>query len=308
MPAPIVVSHSELDAIRQCGHKADLAYFQRWSPITTSPSLAIGRVWHEMMAEHYRALQSGATDTARLNAVARILVLADTEDPERADLLGWMYDGHCEVYGTDPDWEIVSVEDQRLIRLPTTTGRASRFYLRMRADLIIRERNIKKPKLWLVDHKSGKNLPVEKELDLDDQFGLYTWGLRRLGDDIFGAIYSAARTQRNVSEPQTLDSRFSRTRLYRTDRELETIAREAFATARAFYRYRPGEAPRAPDTSPIGPSRCRFKCPFTEPCLLGRKAGPAVEQHFLRDGGFVQLTEDEQLAERGYPDPLQPPN
>jgi len=227
-------------------------------------------------------------------------------------LVAWMYDGYEERWGTDPQWEVLGVEDQRLIRLPTRTGRASRFWLRMRIDLLVRERlsavggPSSKVKTWVVDHKSGRDLPQERELALDDQFGLYTWGARTLGTPVFGSIYSAARTQRNRVAPQLLEERFERYRLYRTDPELETIAREAWATARTAYSYQPGQAPRAPDTAPIGPSRCRAKCPFTEPCLFGRKTGPMAEQRFLRDGGYVQLTEDEQLVERGYVDPLKP--
>ena len=302
--APIVVSHSELDAIRQCGHKHDLGYRQRWVPTSVSPALSIGRVWHEVMAIHYLAIQAGTTDTKRRREVADLLLEAD--DEEHADLVAWMYDGYEEMWGVDPDWEIVSVEDQRLCRLPTATGRASRFYLRLRTDLVIRDRAMRNH-LHVVDHKSGQNLPVDRELDLDDQFGLYTWGHRQLGEPVFASIYSAARTQRNKVQPQTLEERFSRTRIYRTDRELETIAREAYTTARAAYRYKEGEAPRAPDTTSLGPNRCRFKCPFTEPCLLGRKTGPAAEADFLGSGGFVQMTEAEQLTERGYVDPLMPP-
>ena len=269
----------------------------------TSPALSIGRTWHEVSAIHYLAIQAGASDTKRRRAVAELLL--DEQDQERAGLVAWMYDGYEAMYGTDPDWEILTVEDQRLARLPTMTGRASRFYLRMRTDMVIRDRTLGR-KVHVVDHKSGQNLPTEKELDLDDQFGLYTYGERQLGVPVFASIYNAARTQRNISE-QTLESRFSRTRIYRTDHELETIAREAYQTARAAYRYKPGEAPRAPDTSPIGPSRCKSKCPFTEPCLMGRKAGSRAEVLFLEAGGFVQMTEAEQLAERGYVDPLMPP-
>ena len=40
---------------------------------------------------------------------------------------------------------------------------------------------------------------------------------------------------------------------------------------------------------------------------MGRKSGPGAERRFLEAGGFEQMTEAEQLAERGYVDPLQPP-
>jgi hypothetical protein len=311
-PAPIVVSHSEIDAIRQCGHKADLAYRAHWVPARVGAALSLGRLYHEVMAEHYRAVQAGSSDLARRRAVAEMLLQASGVNADEADLCAWMYDGYEERWGTDPQWEIIAVEDQRLIRLPNAAGRGSRFWLRMRADLLVRERlhavggTAGAAKIHVVDHKSGRNLPNERELDLDDQFGLYTWGYRRQGIDVFASLYNAARTQRNKVEHQPLDERFSRTRLYRTGRELETIAREAYQTVRAHYQRPSGVAPRAPDTSPIGPHRCTAKCPFTEPCLLGRKAGPRAEQDFLASGGYRQLTDDEHLVERGYAAPLQP--
>ncbi len=304
MVTPIVVSYSELDSFRQCPHKFDLAYRQRWEADRVGVARGRGIVWHELMAIHYRAIQADSTDEARRVAISKHLLELAEFNPDDADLLAWMYDGYEELYGIDPQWEIVAIEDQALARLPTTTGRASRFWLRMRIDLIVRERlgvpgGWGKTKLWIVDHKTGQNLPTERELDVDDQFGLYTWGRHRLGDPVFGSIYSAARTQRNKTVPQPLDERFSRTHLYRTDRELETIAREAYQTARTAFAYESGRAPRAPDSD-----RCRWRCDYTEPCLLGRKAGPAAEQQFLATGGYTRMTEDQQLAKRGYPDPL----
>lgn len=300
---PIVISFSELDAARQCLHKHDLAYKQRWSPKHLSPALTKGREWHAVMQMHYEAIQAGASDTSRRKAVAEYCLAIAHWDEELADLIAWMYDGYEERWGTDPDWEILAVEDQRLIRLPTWKGRPSRFYLRMRIDLLVHERYLK-GKTQVVDHKSGRDLPKQRDLDFDDQFGLYTWGCHQLGDNVFGAIYSAARTQRNQS-PQALDTRFDRIRIYRTEKELDTIAREAFLTARLAYSVPSGQAPRWVDSAPIGPHRCVVKCPFTEPCLMGRKAGAGQEHSYLK-AVAQQLTEEEQLAERGYIDPLFP--
>jgi hypothetical protein len=294
---PIVVSFSELDAIRQCDHKAELAYRQRWSPLVVGQALNRGRIWHLIMAWHYATIKADTTVHERARGVSRLLDEAEEED---AELMAWMYNGYVERYGSDPDWEILEIEDQSLLRLPDRSGRASRFYLRMRIDLLVRTKTIPR-KIWLVDHKTGKDLPHSKALDLDDQFGLYTWGKRQQGVDVFGSIFNAVRTYRHKTGDRPLEERFARPRLYRAEPELETIAREAWTTARAFYQYKIGEAPRAPDSD-----RCTWRCPFTEPCLLGRKAGSGAELAFLRSGGFVQLTEDEQLAERGYVDPMMP--
>lgn len=295
-------------------HKWELAYRQHWTPDAISPALNRGIIWHKVMEIHYRAIQSDSTTMARRQAIVNYLRETSRKDPEEVDLIAWMFDGYEDRWGTDDDWEIVAVEDQRIARLPYPSGRLSPYWVRMRVDLIIRERTVevagkrvsasKVPgsarKLWLVDHKSGKDLPKEKELDIDDQFGLYTWGCRQLGDPVFGSLHNAARTYRHVSGDRPLDERFLRSRLYRTDRELDTIAQEAMVTARTAYRYGPGEAPRAPD-----PDRCRWRCPYTEPCLVGRKSGDAMEQSFL-SSGFTKLTEGEALIQRGYETPMKP--
>jgi len=266
-----------------------------------------------MMQIHYSCIRDDTTTMERRQQIAEYLIEYKHTDPEDADLLAWMYDGYEDRWGTDPDWEIVAIEDQRIAQLAYPSGRLSRFWLRMRVDLIVRERfvviggnkvaasKVDSPgKLWLIDHKTAKNLPKDKELDIDDQFGLYTWGCRQLGDQVFGSIHSAAQTYRHKEE-RPVDERFSRTRLYRTDRELDTLAAEAAITARTAYRYGPGEAPRAPDAD-----RCKWRCPFTDACLMGRKSGPDVERSFLESAGYYQVDEQEALRRRGYENPVQP--
>jgi hypothetical protein len=279
-----------------------------------APALIRGSHWHKIMEIHYGMIQAESGTMERRSAIAEYLLDYKMADPDAADLLAWMYDGYEDMWGTDPDWEIVSIEDARLCRLPYPSGRPSPYWLRMRVDLIVRERFVlvagKKvsankiaspPKLWLVDHKTGKDLPKDKELDIDDQFGLYTWGQRSIGEPVFGSIHSAARTYQHKTGERPVDERFQRTRLYRTDRELQTIAVEAMVTARTAYSYAPGEAPRAPDND-----RCRWRCPFTEACLIGRKTGPEQEQQFLESAGYEQIDEMEALRRRGYTDPQVP--
>jgi hypothetical protein len=126
----------------------------------------------------------------------------------------------------------------------------------------------------------------------DDQFGLYVWGLRQLGKRVFGCVYNAARTlrlQEDIKVPgkTPLDQRFDRIPLYRTDKELDRIAIEAYLMAYSRYRQQADvirlgtDSPRHTDTE-----RCSWRCDFKEACLAGRK-GLDMRQ-FLRDQGFVQ--------------------
>jgi hypothetical protein len=201
------------------------------------------------------------------------------EDHEEVDLLVWMLDGYLELYGEDTEWTILGVEKQYEVWLPTRTGNRSSFKLKAKLDLLVSW----KGRLWVVDHKSCKDLPSDKMLALDDQFGLYIWAVQKAtGRRVHGSIHNAARTQRNVSKPQALETRFSRTPMYRTDQELDKIALDAYETARTAYAAGAG-AERHPNTD-----TCRWRCDFTESCLHGRKTSDQQELDYMRSAGFVQ--------------------
>jgi PD-(D/E)XK nuclease superfamily len=280
-----VVSYSEISTFRLCPHKHDLAYRQRWVAPEESPALRKGKLFHLVLENHYKALRQAQRDGTEVTAddlmrvVAPLLYNPETGDwyDEVAELVGWMYAGYVQHWGIERE-RILAVEYEAEVPLPTLTGRRSRFYLKMKLDLITEDGMGRR---WIWDHKTGRDLPTERELAIDDQFGLYIWGLRSLNKRIFGTIYNAARTQRNVSKAQPLDERFSRTLLYRTDEELNTIAKEAFLTASRAYAIKPGLAERAPDSD-----LCRWKCSFTESCLAGRKGLDEVA--FMLDRGYVQ--------------------
>lgn len=282
MPELIDVSWSEISDYRQCPFKHHLNYRERWQRETTSPALMKGNLWHAVLEQHYLLLQllgrpmritgkipaSNAKVKRYYQAIQRLLGRTPDQDPtDLQDLIGWMYDGYVEHYGFDPEWEILHVESKFVEEFPCPWGSPSRFRLKAKLDVVIRWRG----GIWLVDHKSGANLPADKELDLDDQFGLYNWIWREMGHKVQGVLYNAARTQRNKG-PMALDVRFGRYPLHRTDIELDTIATEAYMTAeRMWPATEAGELviytpERTPNTD-----TCRWRCDFTEACLASRK-------------------------------------
>lgn len=301
MAKAITVSYSELDTARQCLKKHEYGYKLRFQAPETGPALSKGILWHEVMETHYKMIkywqdehQPGEIvfgdemlgfEEALMRQVMSVLYEQGQPRSEWSELVEWMYRGHVEQYGIDPDWRILAVEHAPLMWLPTPRGGRSRFRIKMKIDLIVRWNG----KIWIVDHKSGKDLPKDKELDIDDQFGLYTWGLRKMGKKVFGQVHSAARTHRNKDQdkhPQPLDERFRRTRLFRSDDELETIAVEAYRYARVAYSHPIGEAPRSPN-----PDTCRWRCDFTEACMMGRKTDDARMREMLESMGFTRNLE-----------------
>ncbi len=293
---PITVSYSELDTFRQCPLKHRLAYVLRWSKERTEGSaLARGTAWHTILATHYHTLQTatfGMTRTQILAASSQILdecqvavslLLADPntgEMSEQQELLAWMYAGYVQYHGVDPDWRILGIEMKIRVPLLNEGGRVSRFEIKGVLDLVVRSRST--GRMWIIDHKTGKDLPRDKDLDLDDQFGLYEWMWNRLNPDgrIQGTIHNAARTYRTV-KPAALDTRFLRTPMSRTKSELDILALDAYRAARAAY----GEHRDRPYSSP-DPRQCGWKCDFRDVHLLERKGVPI--ESTLADFGFTQ--------------------
>lgn len=271
--------------------KWQLAYQERWTAPEAKPALARGTLWHQVMEGHYRTVQAaqrsgdwtGTEDALKRSAAQLLLDQGGNPKNDECELVAWMYEGHLQQYGLDEGWEIIAVEHRSSAYLPTEAGTRSRFRLKVRADLIVRD--LTDRRIDLVDHKSGKDLPTKKVLDIDDQFGLYTWAYRQLGKRIFAAIHSAARTQRNKSKPQPLDERFSRTMMFRSDAELDEIALDAYRTMRAAYRPDNGVQPYS---SP-NPDQCKWRCDFLDAHLAARKGSDL--RLYLTDIGHRQVFE-----------------
>lgn len=263
--------------------KAYLAYRERWQPETISAALERGKLFHAVMEAHYRLkIDEGPF-------IDPWKVISDAPEGDETDTVRWMYEGYLEAYGDDPDWEILQVEQkvEQPLRLPS--GRKSAFVLKGFVDLLVRDHSAGGG-LYVVDHKTCRELPKQRALDFDDQFGIYVLLLRRQGLDVRGVIYNACRTYK-LKRPMDIKERFKRELTVRTDRELEVMAQEALETFQSAYR---GTAkgdkeggqlpPRSPD-----PDRCGWRCPFTEACLMSRKGRPI--RPLLTDMGFQQSFE-----------------
>lgn len=301
-----IVSWSEIDTARQCPHKHVLSYQERWRKDSSSPALNRGTSWHTMMEVWY--------DRTKPEDVRRQEIYEfcnQHRDPSfrgsEDDLLWWMFEGYADHYGDDSrnGWKIVAIElpFQVPLRYPAAdgNGRRSRIHIKGKIDLIV----LWNGRLWVVDHKTCARLPTDKELALDDQFGLYSWAMRQLGRPIFGSLHNAVRTKMPAPDSRPVDDqgrslnkdgsvskqqpagstpadRFKRTLMNRTDMELITVANEAFETMHTLY-YK-GQTERHPNSD-----TCKWRCDYTETCLAGRKGQD--ERRLMEDYGFrVDLT------------------
>lgn len=295
---PVIVSYSELDTYRQCPLKHHILYGQRWTkPAKPDSALAKGSLYHKVMEEHYRVIKTyqenhggknpreGSEDEARLLEACRAAVWPILWDDQRGafyndvcELIAWMWEGHIEYYGTMPDWRIMGVEHQIITPLRDDRGHRTRYHLKAKIDLVVRNRST--GGLWVVDHKSGQNLPSDMDLEIDDQFGLYTWALNEVGRPVIGSLHAANRTQRNKSFMH-LDARMKLTYLNRDKTELVNLALDAYNVARAAHP--PKSAPVVRYSSP-DPRQCGWKCDIKEPHLLMRRGRKPAE--VLTEYGF----------------------
>lgn len=310
-----VVTHSEIEAYRQCPLKWMLAYRERWTKHNRDDDhpLTKGILWHDVMDLHYSGLKNiqdgvwgeeqGLDHIAR--GVAELLWPQDGKpQSELQALVWWMYQGHLEKWGNDPQWEILAVEQKFQVRLYDPVGKATNYLVKGKLDLVVRDR--KTQKVWIVDHKSGADLPDEMELDLADQFGVYAYMLKRLGISVIGVIHSANRTKRNMGDldenwsedgkplkanikRQTLDQRLRRTLLNRGDVELESVARDFWAVVVNAYPEYSG-VDGLPIYSSPDPRSCGWKCDFLDAHLMARK-GRNI-QAVLKEQGFKQHFEE----------------
>jgi hypothetical protein len=281
----IQVSYSEIDTYRQCRHKHQLAYLEGWTPDGTSPALARGTAFHAILEGHYATLAPDGAISGISPEVRALEVKAARSGPdEEVELLEWMYDGYTKHWGDDPHWEIVATEQK--LDLPLPGG----VVLHATIDLIVRWQD----SLWIVDHKTCKNLPKERELDLDDQLAIYIAVCRANDLYVKGGINNSIRTQRNKA-PMVLSDRFSRHITLRTTGELERVLADVGHLALEAYDFakvnaRLGATGRVDAVRSPNMDTCFWKCPFTEGCLQGRKYGPVRGRQFLRDAGFTVQT------------------
>lgn len=310
-PDDIIVTHSEIDAYRRCPLMWYLGYNQRWKVLDEDRddehALTKGQLYHAVMEQHYLALMEfGQNDIGLEVALSRATELLWGERAEQTELqslVWWMYTGYVAQYGADEQWEILGVEVKFQARIK------GRYFLKGKLDLVIRDR--KTQKIWIVDHKSGANLPDQMELDIADQFGLYSWLLREAGIVVAGCIHSANRTTRNQGDRdenwttledgtekplkanikrQTPEQRFRRTLMARGDRELDALAQDAWATAVNMYPEYDGREALPVYSAPKPTMGGCSWCDFLEPHLMARK-GRNIKVA-LEEFGFVQVAEE----------------
>lgn len=306
-----IVSYSEMDTYRQCPLKHLLTYKERWKkPVVFGGPLDKGSLWHHVMETHYGVIMRHYPKNGQpIPESKHAAILAEAWDEVRPylfddtlgksdsvqDLIRWMYEGYVEKWGVDNDWKVIAIEYPFELQLPDADGNPSQYAMKGKIDLLVQSRS--NGGFWIVDHKSGAELPTSMSLEIDDQFGGYAWAMNKLGYRVRGAIHNAARTKQNVGDlasdeeraankaikKQTLEQRFSRTPLNRDKVEQEYVARDFWAAASNAY---PLPGRELPLYSSPDPRSCSWKCDIKEVHLIARTGRDIHE--VLREFRFEQ--------------------
>ena len=192
-------------------------------------------------------------------------------DQEEIDLQTWMLDGYFDKWGFgDPQFVngAVETEFEALVDLPDVG--MGPLKLMVIVDLLVEQFG----KLWVVDHKSGGayGKPKPTALEMADQWTLYVWAMRQLGYEVFGSLHNFATTKK-LQRTMTLDERFYRTPIHRTERECEQVVREF--TIQAWAARVENGAPRSPG------DHCIYRCGFFDHCVADRRYGGRLADNIL---------------------------
>jgi len=293
---PIVIRHSEISDFRDCPLKHQLAWVKGWwSPEReANGKRELGTIWHAVMQIRYQHIRDCAAQGSPVHEDELADLVADTieeTNPEQTETLWWMYDGYVEKYGLDSELEVLSVEerlvvpfhdeDDRPLVIEVDGVRRPILYS-WTTDVLARIRSMRG--IFVVDHKSTAQPMGQMDIDLSDQFGLYTVAWKRLGENVRGQLVNQVKTKQ-LKRPMTLDERFDRKYSIRTPAELRAIELDAVDTIYAMLSPRNRKRPySAPD-----PRSCGWKCDFKEPHLrMRRNTDPRKVDGILRSFGLEQ--------------------
>lgn len=192
------VTYSELRTRRRCPYKGHLEYDQRLSPVVKSPGLREGTIMDEglnALYTHYREtghhnldVMLAAIDATADKEEARIAASAQLFEEEWAAIhekTALLRDVAANYVPwarmQDAGLQVVTRQFQADVPVLAPSGRGStKYQFRFKPDGIV----VLDGELWLWEDKAWKIIDRAsiKMLQMDEQCGMYLWGLRQLID------------------------------------------------------------------------------------------------------------------------------
>jgi hypothetical protein len=192
------VTYSELRSRRRCPYRGHLEYDQRLAPVVKSPGLREGTIMdaglnalydhHKATGEHSLAVMLAAIDQAAAKEEARIAGAATLFEEEWAEihaktqLLRDVAAGYVDwAREADAGLQVVTRQLQADVPVVAPSGRSStKYQYRFKPDGLV----VSGGELWVWEDKAWKTIDRAsiKMLQMDEQCGMYLWGLRQLID------------------------------------------------------------------------------------------------------------------------------
>jgi hypothetical protein len=192
------VTYSELRTRRRCPYKGHLEYDQRLSPVVKSPGFREGTIMDEglnALYTHYkvtgehslgvmltRMVAAACNESERIETYAQLFEEEWAAINERVDLLRAVAANYVPWARTqDAGLQVITRQFQASIPVVAPSGRGStKYQFRFKPDAIV----VLGGELWLWEDKAWKTIDRAsiKMLQMDEQCGMYLWGLRQLID------------------------------------------------------------------------------------------------------------------------------
>jgi len=190
------LTYSELRSRRRCPWRGHLEYDQRLTPVVKAPGLREGSIMdaglnalythHRDTGEHDLDVmlaaidQEAAKEEDRIAAHAQLFEEEWAEIREKTQLLRDVAAGYVAwAERADEGLQVVTRQFQADVPVIAPSGFAStKYQYRFKPDGLV----VLDGELWLWEDKAWKTIdqPSLKMLQMDEQCGMYLWGLRRL--------------------------------------------------------------------------------------------------------------------------------
>lgn len=180
-----IITNSMISTFKRCPRKALYKYHDRLKPKTVSKPLKRGTWIHSLLETHYKGGDWHHTHTA---LSAQFDKLFEEEQEHLGDLpneINNLMKSYFWHYRDDADWKVVETEFTFETPLPDGT------LYRCRVDNLVETPY----GLYLVDHKSHKQLPDEQFRLSDTQSALYIWCARKNKVPVDGFIWNYIKTE-----------------------------------------------------------------------------------------------------------------
>lgn len=178
-----VVTHSMIKAFKRCPKSMQYKYVERLKPKVVGAALHRGKWVHALLEVHYKG---GDWRAEHLNWCREYGKLFDEEKARLGDLptdIEHLMTSYFWHYKNDRDWTVLETELTIETEFPDGT------LFRCRVDNLVETPF----GIYLVDHKTHRQLPGHDFRLRDTQSPLYIWAARRTGIPVVGFIWNYIR-------------------------------------------------------------------------------------------------------------------